>query len=160
MFEIGEVVSYNQYICKIKSIKKNNNDKYYVMNPVDDETLVIEIPIENKNGSIKKIMTYNEAIKLIENINNIEVINSSDKYVEQQYKDLLKTRNKENIVKVIKTAYLRNKEREEKNKKISEKDMLYLEKAEKLLYNELSFSLKKSYDETKQFIYDYCSKNE
>ena len=160
MFEIGEVVNYNQYICRIKSIKKNNNDEYYVMNPVDDETLVIEIPIENKNGSIKKIMTYNEAIKLIENINNIELINSSDKYVEQQYKDLLKTRDKKNIVKVIKTAYLRNKEREQKNKKISEKDMLYLEKAEKLLYNELSFSLKKSYNETKQFIYDYCSKNE
>lgn len=160
MFEIGEVVSYNQYICKIKSIKKNHNNEYYVMNPVDDETLVIEIPIENKISSIKKIMTYDEAMELIKKLNSIEVISVSDKYIEQQYKDLLKTRDKENIVKVIKTAYLRNKKREEENKKISEKDKSYLEKAEKLLYNEISFSLKKSYDDTKQFIYDYCSKNE
>lgn len=56
MFEIGEIVVYNQYICKIKDIKKNNmtGNDYYVMAPVNDESLIIDLPTENRLGSIKK----------------------------------------------------------------------------------------------------------
>jgi CarD family transcriptional regulator len=74
--------------------------------------------------------------------------------IELEYKNLLSTGSKEDIIKVIKTAYLRNKERLQKKKKLSEKDTNYLEKAEKLLYNELSVVLNLSIDATREYIID------
>ena len=44
----------------------------------------------------------------------------------------------EDLIKIIKTAYIRNDNRLKNNKKISDKDKTYFEKAEEYLYNELS----------------------
>ena len=50
MFEIGEYVVYNNNVCQIKEIreKRYRNQDYYFMNPIDDDTLNIEIPVNNK----------------------------------------------------------------------------------------------------------------
>lgn len=58
----------------------------------------------------------------------------------------------EDLIKIIKTTYLRNKERTENNKKIREIDDSYFKKAEKYLYNEFSIVLNKSFEETKEYI--------
>ena len=58
----------------------------------------------------------------------------------------------ENLIKIIKTTYLRNKERLDNNKKIGEKDQHYFEKAEEYLYNELAVVLNMSYDNTKDYV--------
>lgn len=162
MFNVGEVVCYNQYICKIKCIKRNDvtGVDSYVMNPIDDSSLNIEVPIENRMGKIRKILSPDEAVELTKKIPAIDVIGVNEKYIETQYKELLKTCNKEDLVKVIKTAFLRNNKRRLDKKKPSEKDSLYLNKAENLLYYELSYSLGMTYEEIKQYIYDYCSKSE
>ena len=47
---------------------------------------------------------------------------------------------------------MRNDDRKNKNKKVSEKDNDYFNKAEKYLYNELSIALSMSFDETKDYI--------
>ena len=161
MFEIGEIVVYNQYICKIKDIKKNNmtGNDYYVMAPVNDESLIIDLPTENRLGSIKKIMTKKEAEALIKKIPKTEILDLNDKYIEQKYKELIKTGNKLDLIKIIKTSYMRYYIRINNKKKASEKDNIYLKKAEDLLYYELSYSLSMSYDEVKEYISDYCSKN-
>lgn len=60
---------------------------------------------------------------------------------------MLLTHDKENLIKIIKTSYLRNEKRINSNKKISAKDDIYLKKAEELLYRELSYSLNMSFDD-------------
>lgn len=161
MFEIGEVVVYNQYVCKIKEIRKNNmtGKDFYVITPVNDESLIIDLPIENKLGSIKKIMTKEEAEALIKKIPKTEVLDLNDKYIEQKYKELFKTGDKLDLIKIIKTSYMRNYIRINNKKKASEKDNIYFKKAENLLYYELSYSLSMSYDEVKEYISDYCLKH-
>ena len=99
-------------------------------------------------------MTKEEALNFIHQIPSIEPIQSNDKMLENQYKELLKTEKEENLVRIIKTTYVRNHERLKRGKQVGEKDETYFNKAEKLLYSELAISLGMNYDEVKQYIFD------
>lgn len=59
MYKIGEYVVYRHDVCIIKEIKENKliDNTYYVMTPVDDDSLIIEIPIENKMGFLRSIIS-------------------------------------------------------------------------------------------------------
>lgn len=155
MFEIEEYVVCKKDVCKIIGIKKNHilGKDYYILAPIDDESLKIELPTENRLGFIRKIISKSDAIKIINSVKNIEVMdNINDKMLENEYKKMLNTGDHEDLIKIIKTTYLRNDKRIRENKKISEKDYTYFKKAEKLLYNELSVALSMTYDETKEYI--------
>ena len=56
MFKIGEHVIYNKDVCKIVDIKHNNSNdnNYYILIPVFDESLKIKVPAINKNNIEKK----------------------------------------------------------------------------------------------------------
>lgn len=64
----------------------------------------------------------------------------------------MKSGGHKDLIKIIKTAYLRNEERLEANKKISETDNNYFKKAEKILYTEFSIALNLSYEDTKEYV--------
>lgn len=59
MYKIGKYVVYRHDVCIIKEIKENKliGNTYYVMTPVDDDSLIIEIPIENKMGFLRSIIS-------------------------------------------------------------------------------------------------------
>ena len=79
----------------------------------------------------------------------------SSKTLDNEYKELYQSEKLEDLVKIIKTTFLRNKLRKD-NKKISEKDNEWFNKAEKLLYNELSISFDKTYDEIIEKLSEMC----
>ena len=58
----------------------------------------------------------------------------------------------EDLIKIIKTTYLRNEDRINNKKKISEIDNEYFNKAESYLYNEFSVVLNLSFSETKEYV--------
>lgn len=89
---------------------------------------------------------------MISKIPTIEIIQSEDRKIEYVYKRLLEEGTLENLIKVIKTTYMRNQERLSQNKRIGERDEVYFERAEKRLYNELSVSLNLTFDQTKQYV--------
>lgn len=152
MFEVGEYLVYRKDVCQVKEILEKEGIKYYQLVPMSDDSLKIEIPVENKDNVLRKLISKEEIDLLIKKMPNIELIDCNDRMIELEYRNLLATGNKEDIIKVIKTAYLRNKARLDNKKKISEKDMNYLEKAEKLLYNEFSIVLNLSIDATREYI--------
>ena len=82
-----------------------------------------------------------------------------NKYIENDYKELLKEGTHEGLIKIIKTSYLRNQIRKGLGKKIAERDNNYFQLAEKILYNEFSISLDKSIEETRQYIIDKITTN-
>lgn len=146
MYKIGDYVVYKRDVCIIKDIVEN----YYVLNLIDDNTLTIKVLF--KSDLLRNIITKEESENLIKSIPNIEIININNKLIENEYKRLLSTGNLEDLVKIIKTTYLRNENRIINHKKIGEKDDNYFKKAERFLYNELSISLNKTYEETKEYI--------
>ena len=160
MFNVGEYVVYKHDVCRIKEIKIGRNDKeYYVLIPITDDTLKIDIPIDFANKSIKKLISKEYALELIKKMKEIEIIDIDTKLLENEYKKLLSDETHESLIKIIKTTYLRNKERIDSKRKVSDKDDYYFKLAEKYLYNELSIVLNKTYDETKEFILKEVEKN-
>lgn len=157
MYKINEYVIYKHDTCRIKEIKIYNNTEYYTLSPIDDETLIIKTPTDNKMNYLRSIISKEDAEKLIENIPNISPLeNLNDKILDVEYKELLNTFEHENLIKIIKTAYIRNEKRINNKMKISEKDNTYFNLAEKYLYNELSISLNKNIDEIREIIAKNC----
>lgn len=153
MKKIGEYVVYRKDVCKVVEIKENyaKGKDYYRLIPIDDETLHVDIPIE-ENAYLRDLISKEEVENIIKEIPKIEVISCEDKQLESEYKTLLNSNDLKDYVRIIKTTYLRNKEREENKKKQSDKDHHYFELAEKYLYNEFSIVLNKTYEKTKEYV--------
>ena len=152
MFKIGEKIIYKRDLCIVKDIINIHSKKYYKLIPVSDNTLTINVPTDNKEKNLRYPITKKEAEKLIKKIPDINAITTNDKLLEQVYKKLMKTNKHEDLIKIIKTTYLRNEERRNNGKKETDKDLSFFKQAEEYLYNELSISLNMNYEECKKYI--------
>ncbi len=152
MYQINDYLRYGKEVCKVKEIKEKwfNNQDYYLLVPVKDDSLKIEIPVTS--DKLQDLISKDALENLLKKIPDIEPIDIDEKFLESEYKRLLATGEYEDIIKVIKTTYLRNKKRMENNKKLAEKDMNYFQLAEDYLYNEFSIVLGKSYEDTKEYV--------
>ena len=155
MYKSGDVVVYRRDVCRIKDVKEHYffDKTYYIMSPIDDDSLVTSIPVDT-TSYLRDVITKEEAEELISKIPYIETVQVSDRDIEYEYKRLLGENTLESLIKIIKTTYMRNAKRLEQNKKVSEKDEQYFNQAERRLYNELSISLQLSFDDTKQYVLD------
>ncbi len=155
MYKVNDYVVYKKDVCKVKEIRENklNGNVYYVLIPIYDESLIIDVPVDNKMGYIRDLLSKKDADNLIDNIVNIEPLENMDsKYIENTYKELFHSGTHEDLIKIIKTTYLRNEDRIKNRKKLSEKDSDYFNLAEKYLYNELSIVYNMSFEEVKDYI--------
>lgn len=161
MKKIGDYVIYRKEVCKVVEIKENyfKNMDYYRLVPIDDKSLHLDIPVANESNLLRELINLEQVGNLIKRIPKIELIDTDDKNIENEYKKLLNTGNLEDYIKIIKTTYQRNKERLENKRKISDKDNYYFNLAEKYLYNEFSVVLNKNFEETKQYVIDNVIKN-
>lgn len=154
MFKKNDYVIYKRNVCIIKEINPNSysGKEYYILVPIDDPSLKINIPVDKSNLLLRNIMTKEEAEALIKKIPNIKTINNNNKTLEVEYKNLMNTGNLDDLISIIKTTYLRNDSRIKSGKKIADKDNDYFNRAERYLYNELSLSLNMPYEETKEYV--------
>ena len=158
MYKINDYIIYKRDVCKILDIlpKFFKDNDYYLLSPLSDKTLTIKVPINNKN--IRRLITKKELVEIIKKIPDIPIVDSDTKSLENIYKELLASESHEDLVKIIKTTYVRNKERIDNNKKTTDKDNYYFNMAEKYLYQEFQIVLNLSYDETKKYVIDKVSK--
>lgn len=156
MFKINDYVVYKSDVCQIVDIRNNslNNQDYYVLRPIEDDSLKIDIPTDNRNNYLRGLLNVEEVHEIIADIPNIEIIKSTDKLMENEYRKLLNTYLHRDLIKIIKTTYIRNKERNDHQKKVSERDNNYFEKAEKRLYTEFGLVLNLDFNDTKKYIID------
>ena len=128
MFKINEYIIYNKDVCIIKEIKEKfyKNMDYYVLTSISDESLKLQIPINS--NKIRELISLEELNNIIKEIPNIEIIKDNDRLIENTYKTLMQSGTHKDLIKIIKTTYLRNKKRTENNKKLSEIDDFYFRK--------------------------------
>ncbi|OYX43770.1 hypothetical protein B7Y94_00960 [Candidatus Saccharibacteria bacterium 32-49-12] len=154
MAKSGDIVVYRRDVCRVKDlIKKYRNDEdYYVLLPLNDETLTVYVSVENAAKLFRPVISREEAEELISKIPSIEPVEVGDRMIENVYRDLIHSNEHEDLVRVIKTAYLRSEEKLQKGLRRSEKDKTYFRMAEKILYSELSVCLEKTYNETEEYV--------
>lgn len=155
MYNSGDVVVYGRDVYRIKDVKDNYlfDKTYYIMNPIDDDSLVTSVSVDT-TSYLRDVITKEEAEELIAKIPSIEIVQASDRDIEYEYKQLLRENTLEALIKIIKTTYMRNMMRQNQNKRISEKGGQYFNRAERQLYNELSISLHLTVDDTKRYVID------
>ena len=155
MYKENDYVVYKKKVCKVREINRNKitGTTYYILVPIDDESLIIDVPTDDRMGYLRDVISQKEAYELIQKMPQIEPLqNIEDRYIERNYKELLGNGTHEDLIKIIKTAYLRNDQRLKNKKKMSEKDSNYFNLAEKYLYNEIAVSLNLNFEETKNYI--------
>ena len=152
MFKVNDFLIYNKDVCKVKEIKEKlfKDIDYYVLESISDPSLKIQIP--TTSDKIRNLITIEELNTIINNIPNISIIKENDRLIENTYKTIMQSGTHEDLIKIIKTTYLRNEKSINDNKKISEIDDTYFKKAKKYLYNEFSVVLNKTFEETKEYV--------
>ncbi len=128
MFKVNDYVVYNSTgVYKIMDITQEmHNDEYkdyYVLQPVYAENLTIKTPINNPKLSMRKIMTKEEVMALIDSIPETELIwINDDRERSKTFKAVLKTADSEQLVKLVRSIHFMKQERKEQGKKLSKVD--------------------------------------
>ena len=158
MYKVGDLLVYKKDVCEIIEIKEKylRDMDYYILAPIIDKSLKLQIP--TSSSAIRDLLTKEEVERLIKQIPTIETIKIESKNIENEYKQLMQSGTHEDLIKIIKTTYLRNKERLDNNKKTTDKDNYYFNQAELYLYNEFSVVLNLTYDETKEYVLNAVNK--
>lgn len=160
MYKIGEYVVYGQNgICRIQDIANpgfsgvDEKKMYYLMEPLNAKGSKIYSPVGSKKVRIRRIMNEEEAEQFIECIPMVETLwIGNEKMREERYKAAMYTCEPIEWLKIIKTLYLRAKDRISQGKKITATDERYLKMAEESLYSELAFALGKNKEDMEDYI--------
>lgn len=148
MFQINEYVIHTTGgICKISAIAPlsiPNSDRkkdYYHLIPVSARGSKVYVPVDCDNA-IRKIYTREEALALIDDVPEIEeLIIDNEKLRETRYKEVIRSCDPYELVKVLKNLNTRRTKRLEEGKKSTATDDKYFKMAEENLYSELAFVL-------------------
>lgn len=158
MYKLGDLLVYKKDVCVVDEVKVKyiRDIDYYILTPINDKSLKIQIP--TNSNAIRNLISKERVDEIIKLIPTIEIIKSDSKNLENEYKQLMQSGTHEDLIKIIKTTYLRNKERLDNNKKTTDKDNYYFNQAESYLYSEFSVVLNLSYEETKEYIINEVNK--
>ena len=160
MFEIGEYVVYrNKGVCVVENITTldisgvDKERKYYILKPKYQAGSTVYVPVDSSMESLRRILSREEAAKLIHAIPEIPLINiTDDKLSEQTYKECLRANSCEQYVRIIKTIYMRKQKRIQAGRKVTAVDAKYFHLAEESLYGELAVALEMNREDVEAYI--------
>ena len=149
MFHIGDRVIYGGIgVCDVADISTLQLDGvprdrlYYILRPVGKAESFIYAPVENTRVVMRPILTREQALGLIAEIPALEPLpEGPDKTRETLYRDCIKSCDCRQLIRIIKTLWLRGRSRLTAGKKLSSLDERYLHQAEENLYAELGLAL-------------------
>ncbi len=155
MYKINDIVVYRRDVCKIIGKQRSDftGEQCYILVPYgkQDGSVKMQVPVSNKGGHLRNLITREEIEELIRKAPEIGTLANKTANMKSQYATLLKGDDIYDLICIIKTSYGRNRARMEQHKKLASIDDEYLQKAEKYLFDELSIALGMSFDEAKEF---------
>lgn len=163
MFKKGDfVVNSNNGICEIVDIVTMNmsgtSKDYFQLVPINEQTAKVYIPVDTADSRIRHAMNKDDAWALIDSISEIdETYIENEKEREKTYKEAINSREPKRLVGIIKTLYLRKRERLEAGKKNTAVDDRYFKLAENQLHGELAFALQVEKTEVENIILNHIT---
>ena len=147
MFKINDYVIYGSNgVCQIEEIEKmslrNQELEYYILSTVYNNEMIIKIPVNNKKILMRELMSKTEVMSLIEDISRNETIEIDDaRKRAQEYREIIKSGNAKEIIKVINSIRLEENEKISLGKKLNKTDEDIMIIARKQLYQEIAIVL-------------------
>ena len=149
MYKAGDTVMYGTFgICNIESIEKRDltgkEKEYYVLRHVNSDKNIFYVPIDNESAlsKMRRICTKAEVDELISHMNSEQLIWIDNEIKrKEEYSRIIKDADKHEIIRLIKTLYLRRKELAESGRRLRSVDENFLDIAENMLFEEFAFVL-------------------
>ena len=158
MFKVNDYLVYSSNgVCKVENIEmmslKNQELEYYILSPVYNNKMTIKIPVNNKNLSVREIMSKNEVMSLIDYISKNETLEIEDyRRKNEEYEAIIKSGNSKSIIKVINSIMLEEDEKGSLGKKINKTEEDILISARKQIYQEMAIVLEIDVDDVEDYI--------
>ena len=160
MFNRGDIVLYGSSgICEIGDITTVDipgvpKDKLFYILYQKSGNAKIYVAVDGNTSKMRKLISKAEAMKLIDQIADIEPLKVKDKKKpEAEYKEALQKYDCTELIKLIKCLYFRKQQRLEEGKKATAADEKYMKSAEEVLYQELGVVLDIPKDQVLDFIF-------
>lgn len=159
MFEINDYIIYGaDSVCKVIANDVDNinrkfrDKKYYQLEPIFENKSTIYTPIDNDKVAMRKIISKEEAVSIINDISTLESYSYDDKTREEMYKEVMHNHDCRELISMLKTAYHIKKERLSENKNVIAVDKRNTKIIEDWLSEEFSVSIGITRDEAKEMI--------
>lgn len=161
MFQKGELVIYgNDGICRIEEIgipvgtpMEHNGRTYYMLAPVFGSGMIYA-PLDTK-VFMRPILTKEQAERMIRQIPEIQeesFLGQDVRSLGEKYKGFLDTHRCEDLIRLIKTVYIKEKKMEENGKKLAKTEQEFSRLAKELLHREFSLALEMPYEDISAYI--------
>ena len=165
MYSIGDMVMYGSFgICKVTAIEKRDltgeEQEYYILKHINSEKNIFYVPTTNDAALSKMhpICSKAEVDELISHMNSEGLIwIDNDSKRKEEYSRIIKDADKHEIIRLIKTLYLRRKELAESGKKLRSTDENYLSLAENMLFEEFAYALDIDKSEVVKYIENHIA---
>ncbi|MGN0628936.1 MAG: CarD family transcriptional regulator [Oscillospiraceae bacterium] len=149
MLNVGETLVYGSSgVCRVEDICVRDcgsgKREYYVLQPVYDTRSTVYVPTDSEKlvSHAKALLTRQEVYDMIDDMpeDSFEWI-VNDKERGETFRNILEEGSRKDVVKLIRTLYLRKKELSERGKKLRSSDESIMQRAERLLYGEFAWVL-------------------
>lgn len=163
MYQVGDYIIYGVTgTCEVKEIRNmklphsKEEKKYYVLEPLHDNSTIF-VPVDNIKVFMRPVISKQTACKLIDSIPDIRPIvfhSSKMRELTEYYENVISTYDCHELIKLTMSAYEKKKRALNNSGKFGAIDQKYMNKAETLLFGELSCALKIPQDKVPEYIED------
>ncbi|QSX08048.1 CarD family transcriptional regulator [Alkalibacter rhizosphaerae] len=163
MYEIGDLVFYESTgVCRIDDISTQDitgldkDQLFYILHSVYGDCK-IWVPVESTQLYMRRIITKERALRLIDMIPNIQAEafhGSRMRELVEHYEDSLNSHNCRELIEMTMSIYAKKQEAEDQNKKFGAIDKRFMKQAEDLLFGELAAALEIPKEDVQNFIAD------
>lgn len=163
MYKLNEYIVYGATgVCQIEDIRyeklgSHDDKKYYVLKPLSSPNSTLYVPVDNEELTMKMryVITNDEIHTMIDKMPNLqELWIEDDRFRNEKFNEIIKNGDLSELVKLIKSIYVRKNELMEGGKKLHKGDEKAMETAEALLCEEFAFVLGIEPEEVIPFIID------
>ena len=162
-FKTGDTVIYGSFgVCSVKGLKlmsfssDNPKENYYVLTPFSNANSTYYVPVRNSEQSLRKPMTEDEIKALLKRAKEIPFRWTDNRQTRSDaFHATLSKGVSAELVALLHGLFQRRVSLNEQKKSLSSTDEAVFSNAEKLLHEELAFSLKIPKDEVNSYISNY-----
>ncbi len=160
MFNVGDTVMHSGMgVCRVekiekKEITKGKTNEFYVLKPVyENEKTTVYVPVNSDKIKLRHLLTQEDIKKIISALpeNKSEWIDN-DARRKEEYSKIIKNGDHIATMGVIKELYERKKEKEQSGKRLHIADEKLLGEAQKIIHQELAFTMNIELDDVADFI--------
>lgn len=132
VFQIKDIIS--------KKVSRKETKQYYVLERVSGVETRITTPIDNPN--LRAVLCKEDTLRLLEGMPELPVLWIEDRHARSdRFRSMLASNDMKQLAQMIKTIYLKKREKEQNKKQLSNEDLEFLSQAEAILCEEIALSL-------------------